>query len=180
MASGMPVLEQGSPAVLGKIAGILLHPDQGKVEGFFVRLDGFWRKDELFLASSDIRHWGTQVRVRDADALSPLEDRIRLLSLIEDGRTLLGQPILTETGRHLGTCRDVQFETLTFMVEWLFPKRFFRWGTAVQASAIVQVRPDAIIVRDPTVTETSKPMEVLRKLDRLAEAPSPVPRPLDA
>lgn len=178
---GLSVAEEGTDEELGVIAGILVHPDTGKVEGFFVRERRLLQGGALFLASPDISHWGLVVRVRDADALSPLEDRIRLASIVEDGRTVLGQRMVTEAGAALGTCADVQFETKTFMTEWFFPRAWWRWRPAVPFSAIVEVRNDAIIVRDPAVpAPVSKRMAVLKTLDKLAEPATPGIPPLDA
>lgn len=177
-AIGIPVVEEGAEEAVSFVAGILLHPDTGKVEGFITRQRRWMPEEDLFLSSQDILHWGLVVRIRSIDVLSPLEDRIRLAALMEDGRTILDMPVVTDRGVRLGACRDVQFDTVHFQLEWLFPKTWFRWGVPVPASAIVEVRPDAVVVRDPQAREPSAPMGVLKKLDRLAEAPAP--RPLDA
>lgn len=175
---GVAVLDEATDEPLALISGVLVHPDTGKIEGFFVRTPGMFRGQELFLASQDIAHWGMHVRVRHADALSPLEDRIRLTTLLEDGRTVLGQTIVNESGVRLGTCADIQFDTTHFMLEWLFPKLLWRWKPPVPASAIVEVRAQQIVVRDAKVKEPSRPMKVLKKIDELTEPP--VQRPLDA
>ena len=81
---------------------------------------------------------------------------IRLQSMLSDRRTVLGQRIATESGRALGVCRDVQFNTETFLIEWLFPKRFFRWGIALPVAEVKEITPRAIIIRDPMVREEKK------------------------
>jgi sporulation protein YlmC with PRC-barrel domain len=180
-AAGLPIVEEGSDEAIGAVSGILLHPDTGKVEGVFSRQPrpwGFGKAEDLFLASQDILHWGTAIRVRSADSLSPIDDRIRLRSLLEDGRSVLGQGMVTEGGRRLGTCADVQFDTRHFQLEWLFPKAWLRWGTPVPASAIVEVRPDVILIRDPLVTVPQASLPVLSTFDRLTDVPAP--RTMDA
>lgn len=147
-AAGLPVQEEHAREAVGFISGILLHPDLGKVEGFFVRVSGFLRSEELFLQTMDILHWGKRIRIRDASVLIPLNDIIRLEALVEEGRFMVGQRIISESGITLGTCRDVQFDTTQFMLEWLFPRRFLRWKRAIPASSIVEVTSDAVIVRD--------------------------------
>lgn len=142
---GTPVLEEGGDATLGMISGILIHPDTGKIEGFLVRVLG----TDLFCGSSDIVRWGTRVYLRDASVLAPPEDRIRLQSLLQDPRTVLGQKIRTESGTLLGRCSDVQFNTDVMHIEWIFPRKFFRWGVALPVSEILEVTPHAIIVGDP-------------------------------
>jgi uncharacterized protein YrrD len=141
---------------LGLLGGILIHPDTGSVEGFFVRAPRLIRSEELFLSSFDILRWGLRIIVRDGSVLSPLAERIRLQSLVEEGRSILGQPIVTESGRALGRCGDVQFDTRRFSVEWIWPRRFWKWRTPLPLSSIVEVRRDAIVVRDPETPASEK------------------------
>ena len=148
---GLPVLEQETAEVLGRISGMLLHPDTGRVEGFFVRTEGFFSHEDLFLSPLDIVHWGMRIIVRNRDALSPPEERVRLQPLLDGKRPVLGQPIVTQRGRPLGRCSDVQFSTRDYVLQWLFPRRFFRWGLPIPASQILEVRLDAIVVREPSV-----------------------------
>lgn len=166
---GMPVTDDMTEEVVGTLSGILIHPDMAKVEGFFVNIHQFLRSEQLFLAVGDILHFGNRVRVRSEDVLAPVEERLRLRALLDDGRTLLGQRIITESGRTVGRCSDIQFETKTFQLEWLFPRRFFRWQRPIPRSNIVQVRLDAIVVRDLVLPATVTPAEVvLKTLDPLA------------
>src|SRR5665213_4361316 len=135
---GMALTEDGADDAVGSIAGILLHPVELKVEGFFVSAKPL-SSEPLFLAVHDILHLGNRVRVRSTDVLSPADERVRLLPLLEDPRTVLGQKMVTQSGRIIGRCRDVQYETKTFQLEWLFPKRFFRWQVPIPRTSIVQV-----------------------------------------
>ena len=172
---GASVLEEGSHEPIGVITGMLPNPDTGTIHGFFVRTRGVFSSHELFLAVADIAHWGVNVHVRHVDHLAPLEDFQRLVLLTQEGRTLLRQKIVTETGASLGRCADVQFDTQHFSLEWLFPRQYFRWRRPIPVSAIIEVRRDAIVVRDAAkhvpLTET-----VLDTLVPLAEAPT-VPQP---
>lgn len=145
---GLPVVEDSAEEMVATVSGILINPDIGKVEGFFVTVRGFLQSQELFLSVQDILHWGSRVRIRDHHALAPLEDMVRLETLVAEGRTVLGQKIITENNAALGTCKDVQFDTVHFYLEWMFPKRFFRWARPIPVSSIVLVRSDAVIVRD--------------------------------
>ncbi|OGJ59802.1 hypothetical protein A2881_00855 [Candidatus Peribacteria bacterium RIFCSPHIGHO2_01_FULL_55_13] len=146
--------------LLGTLSGVFLHPDTGKVEGIFVAVPaGLTGTEHPFCAFEDIIHWGAVVQISGRDAFAPLEDRIRLAPVIASGRTVVGQPIRTESGRLLGTCRDVQFDTEKMRVEWLFPRRFFRPGVALPISDVVEIRKDAIIVRDGMKAEAEPAVE---------------------
>lgn len=146
---GAEVVEESSEEVIGVLADMLIHPDTGAVEGFYVQVPGEgFGSSVLFCSSLDVLRFGARIYVRSADALGEPEEIIRLQPLLEDGRRVLGQPIRTESGSELGRCRDVQFDTESMHISWLFPKRRFRWGTGVPVSDIVEVRKDAIVVRD--------------------------------
>jgi sporulation protein YlmC with PRC-barrel domain len=155
MCIGMPVVDDRSDEALATVTGLFLHPDLGKVEGLFVRT----AHGEEFLAVSDIAHWGRSVVVRNHDAIAPLEERVRLSALWDEARPVLGQRIVTEGEKSLGTCKDVQFETDTFRMEWLFPRKMLRWQRPVPVSAIVEVRTDMVRVRDVFAPAQALPLE---------------------
>lgn len=144
---GMGIVDDRHNETVAAVTGIFVHPDEGKVEGLFVDAG----RGEEFLSVADIAHWGTTVVVRDHDAIAPLDDRVRLSALLAEGRPMLGQRIVTEAGGTIGTCADIQFETETFRVEWLFPRRWLRWKTPIPASSVLEVTPDAVRVRDRAV-----------------------------
>ncbi len=161
---GMPIRAENTEEVVGSVSGILLHPDRGTVEGFFVHAPGFLSSSSLFLQTFDIAHFGRFILIRDHDRVGLPGDFLRIQPLLVDSRTILGQRIRTESGVSVGTCRDVQFETGSMRLEWLFAKRWFRWRDPIAAREIVEVRPEAIIVRDPPALVTEKAQPVLASL----------------
>ena len=149
----MPVTEDGTEETLGTLSQLLINPDTGKIEGCFALVPGFFRSQHLFISVMDIVRFSTRIYVRHSEVLFPIEEHIRLLPLHLERRTLLRQQVRTETGKFVGWCQDIQFDTRHFMVEWIFPRKFFRWGTPLPLSSIIEVRKDAIIVRDTSVRE---------------------------
>lgn len=171
-ALGLPVVDDAEE-LLGVLSGVFIHPDTGVVEGLFVHIDGFFSSEVLFLASSAIEHWGSRIRVRSRDSLSPLEDFVRLSRLQEEGRTVLGQQMITDSGRWLGRCGDIQFDTRLMRVEWLFPRRWFRWGIPVPINAVVEVKPEAVIVRGEVKAKASEAAEAaMTAIESLASTPA--------
>jgi uncharacterized protein YrrD len=148
---GTPVTGDDLRHSLGTISGVLIHPETGAIEGFFVQNGGFLFPSTLFLSSAAIRHWGTRVRIADEDALCPIDDVVRCRSLLESGQVILGQRMMTEDGVRLGRCVDMQFSSETFQVEWLFPRQWFRQRPAVAFRDVVEVRKDVIIIRSGAV-----------------------------
>lgn len=157
---GLPVIEEDTGELIGTISGMLLHPDTGVVEGFFVHAQIPFSPVHPFLLCNDILHWGTRISIRHRDVLASVEDVIRLRELLEKPRPILGQIMVTEGGTTLGRCRDVQFSTKDFRLEWLFPKKFFRWGIPVPASQIIEVKRDAIIIKETAIPDTEEKEEV--------------------
>ena len=152
----MPVVEEETDAFLGSMSGVLIDPDTGKVEGIFVEVRGFLTREELFCSSMDILRWGIRIVVRTAEAVCRAEEFVRLTEKFLDPRTVIGQKIRTESGKTVGRCRDVQFDTDSMHTEWIFPKKFFRWGIALPVSDIIEIKPEAIIVREIVATEEEK------------------------
>lgn len=173
-AVGLQLVEETEDQPIATVSGILLHPDLGKVEGFFVRVPSFFRSEELFLATLDIVHWGKRIRIRSGEVLSPAEEFVRLHPLLQEKRTILHQKIVAESGQALGVCRDVQFDTHLFLLEWIFPRKVFRWMRPIPASSIVIVREDAIIVRDAVMLpDVATGPSVLETIDPLGRASMP-------
>lgn len=164
-ALGLSVLEESTGEMIGAISGIVLHPDQLKVEGFFVHTDGFWGTEDLFLPATSILRWGTSVRITHAHHVAPISEMVRMQSILESGRSVLGQRIVNEEGMYQGICRDVQFSTKDFSLEWLFPKKRWRWRRPLPISAIVEVRPDAVVIREMQLLTEPTAATVLAGLD---------------
>lgn len=165
MCRGTPVIAQAFGDMVGSIDGILLNPDTGKAEGFFVAIPGFLQSTELFLAAADIRRWGRAVEVLDADILGPLDEHVRFHRIAKERRAILGMPVRTESGLRLGRCADVQFDTETFQLQWLFPRKYrLFWGVPIPAHAVCEVRRDAVVVKDrvlPAKEQQVSPVDIV-------------------
>ena len=146
---GMPVTDDATQSIAGVLHDILINPDTGRILGFFV-IGNTVMTDRVFLSVSDILSIATRVHIRSSDALSPPEDLIRLKSALQDPRTFLGQRICAgESGRILGLCSDIQFDTRHFAVEWIFPRGWMFMKQPIAASEILEVTEEAIWVEDP-------------------------------
>lgn len=163
MCRGMFVYEQGTEDLVGMIDQILIDPDTGGIEGFFVSVRGVF-SHSLFVRTDDVVHMGTVVKVRSAECLCDPEEIIRLQPLLQDPRRILGQSIVTQGGQKIGRCKDIQFETKTFRLQWLFPRTFLRWGVSIPASHIIEVKEEAIIVKNLALVEEATETAVLEPL----------------
>lgn len=170
-AIGLPVVDDTEEPI-GSLSGIFIHPDTLVIEGFFVTLPGFFSSETLFLPCSGIEHWGNRIRVRHSDVLSHLEEFVRLSGLYDEGRHVLGQQMCTDSGRVLGKCKDVQFDTKVLRLDWLFPRLFVRWGTPIPVRAILRVTNDAVVVRGEEKIEIAdESTEAISAIETLASTP---------
>ncbi len=150
IAVGTPVMDDETSRIVARISDILINPDTGKVAGFFVDAAALSSADRYFVSSDDIVAWGTVAHVRHAESIVPAVDIVRLRSLLDDPRTVLGQPIVTkDSQRYVGTCDDVQFDTRHMSVEWLFPRKYLFFSQApLPAREIVEITPEAILIKE--------------------------------
>ncbi len=147
---GAAVVDDHSHSVVATLDLPLIEPDTGRILGFFVHGRFLGSSAERFLVSHDILSWGTSIHVRSSEVLSPPEDLIRLQSKFADQRRFLGQSISIEgSGKVLGSCADVQFDTRHLVIEWIFPKKFLWYRQPIPSSDILEVTQKAIIVRHP-------------------------------
>ena len=165
---GAIVVEESSESVLGMLADVLIHPDTGRIEGFYIQVSGGFGSSLLFCRAIDVVRFGTRIYVRSAEVLCDPHEIVRLQPLLEDRRSVLGQPIRTESGQKVGCCKDIQFDTDSMKMGWIFPKRFFRWRRGIAVSDIVEIRSNGIIVRDaprPIVEEVEEHASVFDPLE---------------
>lgn len=179
IAVGMPVLDDETSRIVARISGILIHPDTGKIAGFFVSVAGLFSSNEFFLSSQDIVAWGTVVHVRHQDVIVPADELVRLKPLLEDGRTMLGQRILTaKKRRYMGICKDVQFDTRQLAIEWLFPRKyFFLSQNPIPASEVTEVTKKAILVKEPLRPKKVPVQPVLPTAQQLNDVLPAAPTP---
>lgn len=147
---GLKVVEDEGSEVVALMDKPLINPDNGQILGFFVLPLFFSGEHELFLRTEDIIAWGMNIHIRSHDALSPPEELIRLKKYLDDPRRMLGQSIvIQETEKKVGVCSDVQFDTRRMAIEWLFPRRYFFERDPIAVTEIIEVTPEAIIIRNP-------------------------------
>lgn len=151
-AIGTEVIDNIDHHVQGKVADLLIDPDRGKIVAVLVESPA--SAELLAIQTQDIATWGNRIHIRDPEVMGELKDIMRLETFMSDPRTVIGQKVRTQGGMSFGKCFNVQFRTDTFDVEWIFPKKFlFIKGPALPTSDIVEITPQAIIIKDQGLKE---------------------------
>ncbi|HLC75782.1 MAG TPA: hypothetical protein VJB82_01515 [Candidatus Peribacterales bacterium] len=154
---GIEVIDSIDHHIHGIVTGTIIDPDRAKIIAFIIGRFGF--PEPHALMTQDIESWGNRIHIRDVDVLGELSDFVRLNQYRNDDRSFIGQEIRTKSGQRIGRCADVQFRTDTFDLEWIFPRRFFRKALPLPISEIVEVTPEAIIIKDQGVKKEVIPAE---------------------
>jgi len=147
---GMQVIDESTQYTVGMLDQPLIEPDTGKILGFFVFSFGLGTEATLFLPSIDILRWGTKIWVASSDVLSPPHELVRLKAALSDPRTVIHQPIrIRPGGTKVGICSDIQFDTKSFITEWLFPRRWFFARDPIPTTEIIEITSGAIWIKPP-------------------------------
>ena len=150
-ALGTEVIDELDHQIQGVIRDLLIDPDRGKIVACSVQTP--FAPEPLLLQTQDILSWGKRVHIREKESMGPVDDMLRLQPFLQDERPLISQRIRTKGGISLGKCKDIQFNTEHFEVEWLFPRKFLRKELPLPASDILEITKEAIIVKDQTPRE---------------------------
>lgn len=135
--------------LLGTIENILINADNGIVEGFFVAQNSWFYKDTLFLSNREIAEFRRkEIYIPANVSLGAPEDHFRLQLVFSDKRKILGQKIITKDKIYLGRCYDVQINTDSWRMEWLFPKKWWFLTTPVPSSEIMEVTKSHILLKN--------------------------------
>lgn len=139
---GMPVREEGTEQMLGRLADIVIHPTEGTMLGLILQTVG---GNSLSLATShlciDTADINTaSITIRDSDRLNtPLSGGVRVWG------ELIGACVVTEEGLLLGHVREIHlwserqryfsvvYRVSGTLLQRLFAQSFFLPGHIVQA-----------------------------------------------
>jgi sporulation protein YlmC with PRC-barrel domain len=143
-------LRTGSP--IARITGLIINPDNLKIEGFYCE-DRF-DKTQLVLLSQDIRDILPQgYVVNDHDVLSEPDELVRLQKIMEINFTPLGKPVVTVSKSKVGKVNDYATETTSMMIQKIYVsqsllKSFTGGSLSIDRSQINEITPKRIVVND--------------------------------
>jgi sporulation protein YlmC with PRC-barrel domain len=143
-------LRTGSP--IATITGLIINPDNLKIEGFYCE-DRF-NKQRLVLLCQDIRDTLPQgYVVDDHDVLTEPDELVRLQKVMQMSFTLIGKPVLTVGGEKLGKVSDYAAETGSMYIQKIYVsqsilKSFTGGSLSIDRSQINEITPKRIIVND--------------------------------
>jgi len=149
---GAKVLEFDSGDLLATISGIIVDPDTGMVDAFWVKPTTLSVRSAI-LRASDIVELKKNFYIKSDKVLAQAEDVIRISEILEDGRTFLGNVVQNEAGHSYGTCVNLAFDTQTFALKQIYSRRSILGVITLDErifsySNIIRVLPEMILVDD--------------------------------
>jgi len=149
---GARVLEFDSGNLLAMVSGIIVDPDSGMVEAFWVKPLTLPIRNAI-LKTSDILEFKKNLYIRSDKVLAEAEDVIRIHEILEDGRVFLGNNVRGEDGASYGRCINLSFDVQTYAIKQIYSKRTFLGLIPLDErifsyNHIIRVLPEMILVSD--------------------------------
>lgn len=149
---GAKVLEYSSGQILALVSGIIIHPDTGMVEAFWIKPLTLPFKNAV-LKTSDILEFKKHLYVKDERVFAQADDVIRITEILEEKREFLGTLIQSEAGTAYGKCVNLTFDTETYALKQIYARKSFMGLVTLDErifayNDIVKVLPGVILVND--------------------------------
>lgn len=147
------VLSLRTGSAVAAITGVIINPDNLKVEGFFCQ-DRFDKKKELILLPQDIRDVLPKGYViNDHDVLAETSELVRLKKVIDLNFELLGKQVMTVSKQKVGKVSDFATETTTMYVQKIYVaqsvlKTLTGGSLSIDRSQIQEITPRRIIINE--------------------------------
>lgn len=148
---GTHIVHQTEGSVLALVNDIIIHPDTGKVEAFWVKSISIPIANAI-LRVDDILEWKKNIYVRDERAITDPADIIRVSEILSRNTFFIGNQVKSESGQYLGKVYDLSFDGKSFSIKQLFTQKiflFFAFETRIfDYSSVIEVLPEYITVKN--------------------------------
>ena len=154
---GRPVVSMRTNSTVGKIEGLLVNPDNLKIEAFWCR-DRFSGR-LLLLLRNDIRGAIPQgILINDNEVFSEPEDLVRLKDIITLNYDPMSKLVVTTGGKRLGRVVDFAVEMSSMYVQKIYVNQNFLKSLGVSQlsidrTQITEITDKKIVVQEPLQPE---------------------------
>lgn len=149
---GTPVLGHADGNPLALISDIIIHPDTGKIEAFWVKPLTLPISNAV-IKSDSILEWKKNVYIKDDREIAEVSDIIRISEIITRNTFFVGNNVQNESGEPLGYVYDLDFDTTKLYLNNIYTNKsflfFFKYEQRVFSfDSILKVIPEYILVKD--------------------------------
>lgn len=149
---GTPILSHEDGDLLALVKDIIINPDTGKIEAFWVKSLTLPIENAV-IKSDSIIEWKKNIYIHNEREIADASDIIRLSEVLSRNTFFIDNRAQNEDGGNLGDVYDLDFDSVklylrniytqkSFFLFWKYEKRVFSWND------IVRVMPEYILVKD--------------------------------
>ena len=136
--------------IIGHVEDCIIDTDYGKIEALWVRKTGFFGK-KLVLLPIDILEWKLKIYVDQESCLSPPDEVLRVMKILEHNMYLYRKKVVTTSGVYIGRVYDFNFDMESYHVLNLYIIRKFLFinyqRRIVPMKEVVEITEDEIVIK---------------------------------
>ena len=148
---GKPIVGSEDGAYLAVIQDIIIHPDTGKIEGFWVKPLTLPIKNGI-LQSDAILEWKKNIYIKDDKEIAEPDEIIRISEILSRETYFIGNTVKNESDEILGKVFDIDFDSKKLYLKNLhIEKSFLGFNQSqriISYDNIIKVLPEYILVKD--------------------------------
>jgi sporulation protein YlmC with PRC-barrel domain len=158
---GTPVLNFDDGSLLAVMEDVIVDPETGKIEAFWVKPLTLPIADAI-LQSQDIAEWKKNVYIKNESLISDPDEVIKITDILTKNIYVIGNKVKNQKGKNYGRVYDLDFNCDTFYVRQIHAQKsvlgIFKYESRIFSfDSIIEMTEEAIIIDD----ETSKKREVV-------------------
>lgn len=146
------VLSLRTSSKIGEVVGVIINPNNLKIEGFYVKVPN--SKENLILITQDIRENSLNgFIINDQEVLTGPEELVRLKHVLKLDFQLLNKPVVTVGKTKLGKINDYAADSETLYIQKLYVgqsllKSFSGGQLSIDRDQIVEITNKKIVIQE--------------------------------
>lgn len=148
---GTPVVRHSDGELLALINDVIINPDTGKIEAFWVK-PATIPVSNAVLKSDAITDWKKKVYIQSENEIVEAEDVIRISEILSKNTYFIGNTVKNEAGDFIGTVYDLDFDTEKLYLRQIYTEKsflIFSFSKRIfNSDSILKALPEYILVKD--------------------------------
>lgn len=148
---GTPVLGHEDGTAIALLQDIIIHPDTGKIEAFWVKPLTLPLRNAI-IQSDSILEWKKKIYIKDDREIADPEDIIKVSEILSRNTIFIGNQVKNEAGKMYGKVYDLDFNVDKLYLRNLYIQKSFLGFKFEQRifhyDNIIKVLPEYILVKD--------------------------------
>ncbi|MBN1258232.1 PRC-barrel domain-containing protein [Candidatus Peregrinibacteria bacterium] len=149
---GSQIIDFDDGSSLGLIRDVIVDPDTGKIEAFWVKPFTLPLKHAV-LQSQDIIEWKKHVYVRGESCISDPAEIIKVADILTRHTYVIGNRVRGQSGKKYGRVFSLDFDASQYYIRNIYVQKsffgFFSYNKRVFSfDSILEILPDMILLND--------------------------------